>query len=288
MQAVAQVGQDAQVSDRSRLTALGAVVPAWMPVALVIAAALVPVLRLPVLVAVAAVAIVALARGPSRPPAGAWIAWICLLPVTVGLAVGLVPDPAVADPGACDDLLAAPVVRRVVQAALVLGTIALLAPRMGGRRSLGIVLPSDRRVTLLAASTPLLVPIFLVAGPLLAGPFFGEVRLGLPSPAALLPATILAVANAALEETAYRGAVQRWGAGALGRGGAIVAQALIFGAAHQGADVLAGETLLLVGTVAGGLIAGVVADRTRSLLLPFAAHAALDVPLALALTCRLA
>ena len=91
-----------------------------------------------------------------------------------------------------------------------------------------------------------------------------------------------------MEETAYRGAVQRWGAGALGHGGAIVAQALIFGSAHQGADVLAGAPLLLVGTVAGGLIAGVVADRTRSLLLPFAAHAALDVPLALALTCRLA
>jgi hypothetical protein len=29
-----------------------------------------------------------------------------------------------------------------------------------------------------------------------------------------------------------------------------------------------------------------VADRTRSLLLPFAAHAAIDIPIALALTCR--
>ena len=225
-----------------------------------------PVLRLPVLLVVAAVAGTALLRRPPTPPAGAWIAWISVLPVAVALAVGLVPDPAVADPEGCDDLLAAPVVRRVVQAALVLGTIALLALRMGGRRSLGIVLPPDRRVTLLAAASPVLVPIIFVAGPFLAGPFFGEVQLGFPSPAALLPATVFAVANAALEETAYRGAVQRWGAGALGRSGAIVAQALLFGSAHQGADVLAGGPLLWVGVVAGGLVAGVVADRTRSLL----------------------
>jgi len=265
-----------------------ATAPAWIPVALVAASALVPILRLPVLLAVAAVAGTALLRRPATRPTGARIAWISVLPVAVALAFGLLPDPAVADPGGCDDLLAAPVVRRVVQAALVLGTIAVLAVRMGDRRSLGIILPLDRRVTHLAAATPVLVPIFFIAGPLLAGPFFGEVQLGLPSPAALLPAAVLAVANAALEETAYRGAVQRWGAGALGRGGAIVAQALMFGSAHQGADVLAGGPLLWVGIVAGGLVAGVVADRTRSLLLPFAAHVAVDVPLALALTCRFA
>ena len=217
------------------------------------AAAVVPVLRVPVLVAVALVTVAAFGRRPARPPAGAWLAWVCLLPVAVGLAVGLIPDPAVVDPGACDDLLAAPVVRRVVQAALVLGAVALLAVRMGGRRSLGIVLPPDRRVVLLAAATPLLVPIFLVAGPLMAGPFFGEVRLGLPSPAALLPAVLLAVANAAQEEASYRGAAQRWGAGALGRRGAILAQALVFGSAHMGADVLAGSLFIWVGMAASGL-----------------------------------
>ena len=272
----------------SKRSAWTATAPAWIPVALVAASALVPILRLPVLLAVAAVAGAALLRRPTLPPAGASVAWIAVLPIAVALAVGLLPDPAVANPGACDDLLAAPVVRRVAQAACVLGTVAVLARRMGGRRSLGIVMPPDRRVTLLALATPVLVPIFLVAGPLMAGPFFGEVVLGLPSPAALVPAAVLAVANAALEEASYRGAVQRWGAGGLGRGGAIVAQALMFGCAHQGSDVLAGGSLLWVGIVAGGLVAGVVADRTRSLLLPFAAHAAVDVPMALALTCRLA
>lgn len=268
--------------------AVSAIAPAWIPVVLVAVSAVVPVLRLPVLLAVAGVAGMALLRRPSTPPEGARIAWIAVLPVAVGLAVGLVPDPRVVDPGACDDLFAAPVVRRVVQAAFVLGTIAVLALRMGDRRSLGIVMPSDRRASLVAAATPVLVPIVFVAGPVLAGPFFGEVHLGLPSPAALLPAAIIAVANAALEEAAYRGCVQRWGAGALGRGGAILAQALIFGCAHQGADLLAGGPLLWAGVVASGLVAGVVADRTRSLLLPFAAHAAVDIPVALALTCRLA
>jgi membrane protease YdiL (CAAX protease family) len=282
------VGQDERRSGSPSPGTGTVTAAAWIPVALVAADAILPILRLPVLLVVAAVAATALLRRPSTPPTGAWIAWIAVLPVAVALTFGLVPDPPVANPGACDNLLAAPVVRRVIQATLVLGTIAVLALRMGGRRSLGIVMPPDRRVTLLAVATPILVPIFFVAGPLMAGPFFGEVRLGLPSAAALLPAAVLAVANAALEEAAYRGAVQRWGAGALGRGGAIVAQALMFGSAHQGPDTIAGAPLLWAGIVAGGLVAGVVADRTRSLLLPFAAHAAVDVPLALALTCRLA
>ena len=264
-----------------------AVALGWLPVALVAAGALVPVLRLPVLALVVVVAVSTLVRRPGRP-AGAAAAWIAVLPVAAGLAVGLLPDPRVPDPGACDDVLAPPVLRRLLQAAVVLGSTALLAVRMGGRRSLGIVPPPDRRVTLLAAACPLLVPIALVLGPVLAGPFFGDVRLGLPSAAALLPATILAVSNAALEETAYRGAVQRWGAPALGRGGAILAQAMIFGCAHQGSDIAAGGLLILAGMMLAGFVAGLVADRTGSLLLPFAAHAAIDVPIALALTCRLA
>ena len=133
-----------------------------------------------------------------------------MLPVAANLAVGLLPDPRVPDPGACDDVLAGPVVRRLRQAGVVLGVIAVLAVRMGGRRSLGMVMPPDHRVTVLAAACPILVPIAMLVGPALAGPFFGEVVLGLPSAAALIPAGILAVANAALEETAYRGAVQRW------------------------------------------------------------------------------
>ena len=261
--------------------------PGWLPILLVAADALLPALRLPVLAVVIAVAGVALVRRRGRPT-GVVVAWIAVLPIAVGLAVGLLPDPRVADPGACDDIFAPPVVRRIIQAAAVLGTIAVLAPRMGGRRSLGLVMPADRRVTALAIACPLLAPIALIVGPLLAGPFFGTVILALPSPAALVPATLLAMANAALEETAYRGAAQHWAAPALGRVGAIAAQALIFGCAHQGSDIAAGAGLILGGLILAGFVAGLVADRTGSLLLPFAAHAAIDIPVALALTCRVA
>ncbi len=259
---------------------------AWLPVALVAAAALIPELRIPVLVAVVLTAVVVLRR-PGRP-AGPGVAWVAVLPVAAGLVVGLLPDPRVPDPGTCADVLAPPVLRRLLQAGVVLGTAGVLAVRMGGRRSLGIVLPTDRRVIVLAAACPLLVPIGLLLGPILAEPFFDEVRLAVPSPAALVPAAILAIMNAALEETAYRGAVQRWAAPALGRGGAIAAQAVIFGCAHQGSDIVAGGLLILAGMMLAGLVAGVIADRTGSLLLPFAAHAAIDIPIALALTCRLA
>ncbi len=259
---------------------------AWLPIALVATAALVPPLRVPVLGVVLVAAVIALRR-PGRPT-GTIVAWVAVLPVAAGLVAGLLPDPRVPDPGTCDDILAPPVLRRLLQAAVVMGTAGVLATRMGGRRSLGIVMPTDRRVVLLAAACPVLVPVVILLGPMLAEPFFGEVRLGAPSAAALLPATLLAVTNAALEETAYRGAVQRWGAPALGRGGAILAQAVIFGCAHQGSDIVAGGLLILAGMLLAGVVAGVVADRTRSLLLPFAAHAAIDVPIALALTCRLA
>ena len=266
----------------------GSRVVAWLPVGIVVLAAMVPALRLPALAVVAVGALVALRTPAGGRGAGPGIAWIAVLPAAVLLVTGLVPDSRVLEPGRCDDLAAPPVVRRLLQAGLVLGVIAVLAPRFGGASSLGIRLPPDRRVTILALLSPVLVPAAIVIGPLLAGPFFGEVRLGLPSAAALLPATILAIANAAMEETAYRGALQRWAAPALGRGAAIAAQAAVFGAAHLGSDVVAGGPLLAVGLVIAGLVAGLVADRTRSLLLPFAVHVALDVPLALALTCRLA
>jgi membrane protease YdiL (CAAX protease family) len=260
----------------------------WLPVGLLLLAAIVAPLRLPALAAIAAGGALALLRAGGARPSDAGVAWLAALPVAVSLAVGLLPDPAVADPGDCDDLLPPPVVRRVVQAGAALGVVALLAPRLGGRRSLGIVMPADRRVVVLAVLSLLLVPIGIVVGPILAGPFFGDVRFGPVSIVALVPAVLLALANAALEEVTYRGALQRWGAPALGIAGAIVAQALVFGSAHLGSDVLAGGPLIWLGMAAAGIVAGVVADRTGSLLLVFAVHVAVDVPLALALTCRVA
>jgi membrane protease YdiL (CAAX protease family) len=260
----------------------------WLPVGLLVTAAVVAPLRLPVLAAIALVGGVVLLRSGQGRPSGPGVAWLAALPIAVSLAVGLLPDPRVAEPGTCDDLFPPPVTRRLVQAAVALGVVALLAPRLGGRRALGIVMPANRRVVVLAALSLLLAPIGIVVGPILAQPFFGEVRFGTVTLVALVPAVLLALANASLEEVTYRGALQRWGAPALGTTGAIVAQALVFGSAHLGGDVLAGGPLLWLGMAAAGLVAGLVAHRTGSLLLVFAVHVAVDVPLALALTCRVA
>jgi membrane protease YdiL (CAAX protease family) len=189
----------------------------------------------------------------------------------------------------CADLLSPPTVTRVVQAALVLATLAVVARFAGDRAALRLRLPTDRRVTALALVAPfVLVPGALWIGPLLARPFFGDVGLATGDLRALVPAAAFAIANAALEESMYRGALLGWSTPALGLAGAVLGQAVVFGFAHLGADVSGGAPLLWLGMAASGAVAGAVAVRSRSLLLPFTIHAALDVPLYYAYACRLA
>ena len=134
----------------------------------------------------------------------------------------------------------------------------------------------------------MVVPGALWIGPLLARPFFGDVGLATGDLRALVPATAFAIANAALEESMYRGALLGWSTPALGLAGAVLGQAVVFGFAHLGADVSGAAPLLWLGMAASGAVAGAVAVRSRSLLLPFTVHAALDVPLYYAYACRLA
>jgi len=68
----------------------------------------------------------------------------------------------------------------------------------------------------------------------------------------------------------------------------VLGQAAVFGFAHLGADVSGAAPLLWLGMAASGVVAGGVAVRSRSLLLTFTVHAALDVPLYYASACRLA
>ena len=44
----------------------------------------------------------------------------------------------------------------------------------------------------------------------------------------------------------------------------------------------------MIALAAGGLLAGIITIRTRSLFLPIAIHVALDLPLYLYLACRVA
>ena len=268
-------------------TAFTARVAAWVPIAVLASGAAIPVLRPLVLAVLAAAAIATTARGRARTPTG--LAWLATLPAAVGLTwAGLAGTPMpLPDALHCADLLSPPAVTRLVQAILVMGTLAVVVPHTGNRAALRLRRPTDRRVTALALVAPLvLVPGALWIGPLLARPFFGEVGLATGDLRALVPAVAFAVANATLEETAYRGALLGWSTPALGLAGAVVGQAAIFGFAHLGADVTGPASVLWLGMAASGAIAGLIAVRSRSLLLPFTVHAALDVPLFYAFACR--
>ena len=259
-----------------------------LPIVVLASGAAIPVLR-PVVLAVLAVAgLTAAVGGRARSPMGR--AWLATLPAAVGLTWAALAGTPMPLPDAlhCGDLLSPPTVTRVVQAMLVLGTIALVARLAGDRAELRLQWPADRRVTALAIIAPLvLVPGALWVGPLLARPFFGDVGLATGDVRALVPAVAFALANAALEETAYRGALLGWSTPAIGLGGAVLGQAVVFGFAHLGADVSGPAPLLWLGMAASGVVAGFVAVRSRSLLLPFTVHAAFDVPLYYAFACRL-
>ncbi len=262
--------------------------PAWLPIVILATGTAIPGLRPAVLDVLAAAALATAVGGRGRDPIGR--AWLATLPAAVGLTWAALAGTPMPLPDAlhCTDLLSPPTVTRVIQAILVLGTLALLIPVSGDRAALRLRLPSDRRITALAVLAPIvLVPGALWVGPLLARPFFGEVGLATGDFRALLPAVAFAVANAALEETEFRGALLGWSTPTLGIVGAVVGQAAIFGFAHLGADLTGPAPLLWLGMVTSGVVAGVVAVRSRSLLLPFTVHAALDVPLYYAFACRL-
>lgn len=256
-----------------------------LPLVLVLLAAAVRETRVPVLIALAAGTVVAIRRdAPVR-----W-AWAAPVPVAVSLAFGLIVPP-VADPGGgdCASLTSPPAVWRLAEAALVLGTVALGAVLLRApAASLWLRVPSARTVQLSVVGFAVCGVAGLVLGPLLARPFFGSFGLDTSNPWALLPALLFALANGIMEEVAYRGALMGWSAKVIGLAPALVLQALVFGLAHGGPDVIGSAVTLVVVLAVGGLIAGLVTIRTRSLLLPIAIHVALDLPLYVYLACRTA
>jgi membrane protease YdiL (CAAX protease family) len=71
----------------------------------------------------------------------------------------------------------------------------------------------------------------------------------------------------------------------MGIGPAVVGQAVVFGLAHSGSDVIGLALPLMLAMGVGGLLAGVIAVRTRSLLLPIAVHIGLDIPIYYSFAC---
>jgi membrane protease YdiL (CAAX protease family) len=253
-----------------------------VPLALLaLAAAFVP-LRIPVLVALAAGAAVGIARDvPVR-----W-AWAATVPVAVSLAWGVLPVPSAAADGSDCANPASPVATwRIAEAFVVLASLAVLAMALKApRTSLFLRWPARRVVRWSIVGFLVAGPVALLVGPALARPFFGDVGYDVTLVGAIIPALSFAAANGTMEELVYRGALLGWSARVMGVAPAVAGQAVVFGLAHSGADVVGNGLVLSLALGVGALLAGIIAVRTRSLLLPIAIHVGLDIPIYYAFAC---
>lgn len=255
---------------------------AVVPLALLALAAAVPAGRLIVVLVLVAGTAVAIGRdAPVR-----W-AWASALPVAASLAWGVWPLPQPATDGADCANPGSPIAAwRAIEAVVVLGVLTTLALLLGASRtSLALRMPARRHLRWAVIGFVVAGPLALMVGPLLARPFFGEVGYDLTLVGAVVPALIFAVANGVMEETIYRGALLGWTAKVMGIGPALVGQAVVFGLAHSGPDVIGSPVPLMLLLGVGGLLAGVVTIRTRSLLIPMAIHIGVDIPIYYALAC---
>ncbi|MGZ6299773.1 MAG: CPBP family intramembrane glutamic endopeptidase [Candidatus Limnocylindria bacterium] len=181
---------------------------------------------------------------------------------------------------ACADLMAPFAALRVVGALLVLACVGVLMRLMRGTPGdIGLCWPSRGWLILSLIAVPVVGAAAILIGPRLAEPFFGPLSSPTIDPRGLVPAIGFALANATMEEVAYRGALLRWLTPFTGVATALAFQALIFGLAHGvGTDFIGSPLPVMAATATTGLVLGALALRTRSLLLPIAIHVALDIP----------
>lgn len=213
--------------------------------------------------------------------------WAAATPVGVSLAFGglLGAGTFVGDEASCIDPASAPAALRAIEAIVVLGVVLALALVLkASPATIWLRWPARRWVGWAIAGFLVTGPVALVLGPILAEPFFGPISYALPL-AAVAPALLFAVSNGVMEEVIYRGVLLGWSARIIGVGPALVGQAVVFGVAHSGSDVLALQVPLMIAMGIGGLVAGIIAVKTRSLLIPIAVHISLDLPIYFALAC---
>jgi membrane protease YdiL (CAAX protease family) len=253
-----------------------------VPLSLLALAAVVVPLRIPVLVALAAGAAVGIRRDvPVR-----WT-WAAAVPVAINLAWGVWPAPLASPDGSdCASLTSPVAMWRLAEALVALTGLGILAFTLHApRSSLLLRWPTRRVVRLSVAGFLLAGPAALVLGPIVSRPFFGDVHYDATILGAIIPALVFAAANGTMEELVYRGALLGWSARVMGVAPAVAGQAIVFGLAHSGSDVLGNGVPLMIALGFGGLLAGIVAVKTRSLLLPIAVHVGLDIPIYYAFAC---
>ncbi len=245
-------------------------------------AALVPVVRLPLLAG--------LVLGFVLAPQASAARWALAAGIPVALILGwgeIASSRLLEGDFACTDPFSPLAWLRVAEAALVIGAVVALARASGTRlRALGLSRPSRAELALGIVALALIPVPGLYLGTILAEPFFGRIDLDLAQPAAIVPAFTLAIANGTMEELAYRGALMSWLSRAAGPTIGLVGQAVVFGLAHTGPDFVGPALPVVLVIAAGGLVAGLIVRRTGSLWLPILVHIAFDVPLYYAAACR--
>jgi membrane protease YdiL (CAAX protease family) len=169
---------------------------------------------------------------------------------------------------------------RVIGAVLVLGSMAFIIRLARSVPSeIGLRWPTRGWLVSSLLVVPLVGGAAVLLGPRLAEPFFGPLSAASADLTSLVPAVAFALANATMEEVAYRGALLRWLSPTIGVVNAVALQAFVFGLAHGvGTDFIGSPLPVMAATSVAGLLLGPLALRTRSLLLPIAIHVALDIP----------
>jgi membrane protease YdiL (CAAX protease family) len=249
---------------------------ALLPLVLLVAAAAVESLRLPLLVALAIGLLVVW-----RTSRGEALVWSACLLVAINLAsVGLSVGTLFGSAADCAGRFWPFAGQRAVGAAVVLVSAAVVLRVLGvGPADIGLRWSSRASGVVALAALPVLGVAAAFIGPTLAKPFFGPVASPTADVASLAPALLFAVANASMEEVVYRGALMKWLTPVAGTASALALQALVFGLAHGvGADFVGSPLPVMAATAAAGLLFGVLALRTNSLVLPIAVHMAFDIP----------
>lgn len=251
-----------------------------VPIALLSVAAAVPPSRLAMLLVLAVGTGVAVRRdAPVR-----WT-WAGAVPIAVSLFWGTLPAPVVSGLAACENPASPVATWRALEAVVVLVALAIVTLVLrAGRGTLYLRRPARRWLGWAIVGFLVAGPVALLVGPYLARPFFGDVYYVFLA-GAIVPALIFAISNGVMEELVYRGALMSWTGRVTGIGPALVGQAVVFGLAHSGSDVLGFQVPLMLAMGLAGLLAGLVTIRTRSLLIPIAIHIGLDIPIYFAFAC---
>jgi membrane protease YdiL (CAAX protease family) len=215
-------------------------------------------------------------------------AWAAPIPIAVWLTWRTISAP-LADPGGlqCADALSPPAAWRLAQGLLALGTLGVLMGVLGARpAAIWWRRPSVPVARLSVLGFFVAAPLGLLLSAAIARPYFGTFDLNIGDPLALLPGLVFSLSNAIGEEVIYRGAFMAFAGRVIGLRSALVLQAVVFGVAHAGAHFMGSPLPVVLAVGFGGYVAGLLTLKTRSLMMPIAVHAAIDLPVYAFFACR--